>query len=198
MVEKISVKLTDQIISYRLVSDNLRDWYIYAFLRIFETGISLATMIAIAFVAGRLVHMILFWMFFNLLRRRTGGFHFDKYWECYIATTITFVGVIAVEPFLSVHPVLLYSLLSISVFEIMIIGTINHPNMDYNHQELKKSKKLSRFILSIEIMIILSFSMIGVKEIYLTYMSIGIILCAVLMGFAKIYKQEVKTDERTK
>ena len=41
MVERISVMLTDQIISNKLIPDNMREWYVYAFCRLFETFISL-------------------------------------------------------------------------------------------------------------------------------------------------------------
>ena len=195
MVEKISVRLTDQIISNKLISENMRDWYIYAFLRIIETSISIFTMIMIGIAAGRAVPMILFWIFFDLLRRRSGGFHCDKYWKCYIATTMTFAGIVIIEPILSDNPVLLYALLTVASVQILIIGTVNHPNINYDCQELTKSKELSRRILAIELWVIILLSMLGVKGTYLTYMSMGIILCATLMSFAKILKQEVRIDE---
>lgn len=195
MVEKISVRLTDEIISNKLISENMRDWYIYAFLRIIETSISLFTMILIGIVAGKVVPMILFWAFFDLLRRRAGGFHCDKYWRCYIATTMTFVAIVIIEPILSANPVVLYFLLMVASLQIMIIGTVNHPGIDYDCLELAKSKELSRRILAIELWIIISLFMLGVKETYLTYMSIGVILCAILMSLAKILKQEVRANE---
>ncbi|SDY83972.1 hypothetical protein [Lachnobacterium bovis] len=58
-----------------------------------------------------------------------------------------------------------------------------------------KSKELSRRILAIELWVIISLFMLGVKETYLTYMSIGVILCAILMSLAKILKQEVRANE---
>ena len=197
MVEKMSIKLTDQIINYKLISETMRDLYVYAFLKIFETSISLITMIFIGMMFKRLIPMVLFWIFLDLLKRRSGGFHCEKYWQCYIATTTVFIGVVMIEPFLSSHPLVLCVLLSVSAIEVMIIGSINHPNMDYDSMELEKSKVLSRRILAIEVCIIASFFMIGVKEMYLTYMSMGVILCAILMSLAKIFKQEVRINEGT-
>ena len=40
-----------------------------------------------------------------------------------------------------------------------------------------------------------SMGAIGIDRMYISYLSIGIILCAVLMILAKVFKQEVKKDE---
>ncbi len=40
MVEKVAAGLTEQIIKEKLISNEMKDWYIYAFLRIFEAIIS--------------------------------------------------------------------------------------------------------------------------------------------------------------
>lgn len=196
MVERISVMLTDQIISNKLIPDNMREWYIYAFCRLFETFISLGMLMIVGVGTNRLLPLILFWVFFDLLRRRAGGYHCEKYWQCFITTTIVFIGVVKIEPFLSSHPIILYSLLVVASLVILIVGTINHPNIDYDSMELVKSKEFSRHILAIELFVILSFFMLGVKEFYLTYMSVGVIICAILMGLAKLLGQEVKVNEK--
>lgn len=196
MVERISVMLTDQIIRNKLISDNMREWYIYAFSRLFETAISLGMLMIVGFGTNRLLPLLLFWVFFDLLRRRAGGYHCEKYWQCFITTTIVFICVVKIEPFLSSRPMILYSLLAVAALVILIVGTINHPNIDYDSMELMKSKEFSRHILAIELCVILSFFMLGVKEIYLTYMSVGVIICAILMGLAKLLGQEVKINEK--
>ena len=195
MIEKISVSLTDQIIESRLASKQMREWYIYAFQRLFETSISIITMLFIGVVIGNVISMALFWFFFDLLRRRAGGFHCEKYWQCYIFTTVVFVGVAVIEPVISRHPIMLIILLSVTALEILIIGTVNHPAINYDSVEMKRSKKLSRRTLAIELWIIISFWGIGIKESYLTCMSMGVVLCGVLMVLAILFKQEVKVNE---
>lgn len=197
MIEKISIKITNQIVERKLISEYMREWYIYAFLRIFEVSISILTMVVIGGVTNNLIPMILFWIFFDLLRRRAGGFHCKKFWQCYFFTTVTFIGVVMIEPFLSKHFIIQILLLTVASLDVMIVGTVNHPSMNYDTKEIKKSKELSRRILIIELWIIFSLFLIGVKETYLTYMSLGVILCAVLMSLAKILKQEVSINEKT-
>ena len=195
MIEKISVSLTDQIIESRLASKQMREWYIYAFQRLFETSISIITMLFIGVVIGNVISMALFWLFFDLLRRRAGGFHCKKYWQCYIFTTVVFVGVAVIEPVISRHPIMLIILLSVTALEILIIGTVNHPAINYDSVEMERSKRLSRRTLAIELWIIISFWEIGIKESYLTCMSMGVVLCGVLMVLAILFKQEVKVNE---
>ena len=40
MVERLANRLADRIIAENNVSENMREWYIYSFLHIFETSIS--------------------------------------------------------------------------------------------------------------------------------------------------------------
>ena len=50
----------------------------------------------------------------------------------------------------------------------------------------------------VELIFIVSMSAIGIARVYVSYMSMGIILCAVLILFAKVFRQEVKDCENTK
>ena len=45
-------------------------------------------------------------------------------------------------------------------------------------------------------MVIAMSLMINIDKLYISSMAVAIILCAILMGLAKIFKQEVKTDEK--
>lgn len=71
------------------------------------------------------------------------------------------------------------------------IGTVNHPNINMNEKELKESKVMERYILIIEVVIILLFAFLGMDKINLSFMSAAVILCGGLLGLAKIIKQEV-------
>lgn len=73
----------------------------------------------------------------------------------------------------------------------MLVGTINHPNMNYTSLELKETKKATRCVMLLEIFIIIPLFSLGASKEYLCFMSLGIILCAASIVVAKITKQEV-------
>ena len=72
------------------------------------------------------------------------------------------------------------------------MGTINHPNMDMDKNELRGSKKAARLLVLMEVMIIAALVYLKANTLYIGYMSMAIILCAFLMCLARIIKQEVK------
>lgn len=77
------------------------------------------------------------------------------------------------------------------VLIMLVVGTINHPNMNYSEHELKESQKSARYMLLLETFIIVSLWTLGASEQYTCFMSWGIILCALCDVVAKITKQEV-------
>lgn len=198
MVEKVAAGLTEQIIKEKLISNEMKDWYIYAFLRIFEAIISAGTILILSILLDVFAPTLGFWIFFNMLRKKTGGFHCEKYWQCYLGTILIYLMIAKYEPIISSHIIVLYALLFISSVNIMLIGTVNHPNMGWNSEEVKVSKKIARYTLLLEVSIIISLMAIGFIQIYITYMSIAVILCALLLCTAKITGQEVRSDDETK
>jgi accessory gene regulator B len=70
--------------------------------------------------------------------------------------------------------------------------------MSYDMVELRRSKTLARSILSIELLVLFFMGAIRIDRVYIYYMSVSIILCAVLILLAKVFRQEVKEDENKK
>ena len=83
----------------------------------------------------------------------------------------------------------------ISAIYIVLTGTVNHPNMHMNSEELIESKKLAKLIVLLEVSIILGCVLLGANMIYTSYMAIAVILCAALLCISKILKQEVRENE---
>ena len=82
-----------------------------------------------------------------------------------------------------------------SYIYMVLTGTVNHPNMHMNSEELIESKKLARLLVLLEVSIILGCVLLGAGMIYTSYMAIAVILCAALLFISKILKQEVRENE---
>jgi accessory gene regulator B len=87
MVDKSARYITDSIISEGLIAENLKDWYVYSFTRTIEMAINVGTIMLLSVLLQNTVTTILFLLFFNILRQRTGGFHCNEFWQCYIVTS---------------------------------------------------------------------------------------------------------------
>lgn len=192
MVEKIAKELTFRMISSELIKSEKEDYYIYAIVSIIEKIIVFGTILVIGITNKVILPTLVFWVGFMGLRKRTNGFHAEKFYMCYIGTIIIYCMVIVIEPFLTNYKYLMYMIVILAASIILVIGVINHTNMDLTKEEFVDSKRASRWFMFLEICILGMLIMLKVEQIYISYYSMGIIICSVLMCIAKVTNQEIK------
>lgn len=191
MIERMALKIVNQMEMEKIISKSRCEYYEYALISMVEHAITVGTMLLLGLVFTQFLPTICFMFFFFSLRKRTGGFHANKFWQCYLGTVITYIVVMRIVPVICIKQTEMYGILFFAVVLICIIGTINHPNIDMSKSELRESKKAARLIVLMEVMIIVVLVYLKVDILYIGYMSVAIILCAILMCLAKIIKQEV-------
>lgn len=192
MIEEIVSKLINQMEAKRIIEENSREYYVYVLIIMVERAIAIATMLVISLVFKQCLPTIAFLIFFLSLRKRTGGYHADQFWQCYLLTIVTYVGVVRVTIIFLENFYIMYALLVLAVVVVEVIGTVNHPNIDFDENELRGTKKAARLLVLIEAGIIVVLTVLKINQLYASYMSIAIILCSFSMCLAKIIKQEVK------
>ncbi len=192
MVEEMVLKLVNQMEMKKMIEKSDRDYYEYVLIMMIERIIAIGSLLIISVIFKQFLPTVAFLTFFLSLRKRTGGYHADKFWQCYLLTIITYIGVVRVAPALSENPHMMYILLFFAVLVIEVFGTVNHPNINLDKNELRETKKAARLLVLIEIGIIAVLIMLKINQLYVSYMSIAIIVCSFFMCLAKIIKQEVK------
>ena len=191
MIENMVLKLVNQMEMEKIISKSSCEYYEYALIGMVEHAVTVGTMLLLGLIFRQLLPTICFVVFFLSLRKRTGGFHANKFWQCYLETVIVYIAIIQSVPILCRNQDVMYAMLFLAIVLICIVGTINHPNMDMSKSELQESKKAARLIVLMEVMIIIFSIYFKVNILYIGYMSVAIILCAFLLCLAKIIKQEV-------
>lgn len=191
MIEKMALKVVNQMEMQKIISKSNCEYYEYALIVTVEHVVAVGTMLLLGLLFRQFLHTICFVISFLTLRKRTGGFHADKFWQCYLETVIVYVAVIYSVPILCEQPIIMYGILLLAILLIYIMGTINHPNLDLDRSELQESKKAARLTVLMEAMIIAILVYLKADILYIGYMSMAVILCAFLMCLAKIIKQEV-------
>lgn len=191
MIERMAAKIVNQMEEQKIINKSNYEYYEYALIVIVENAVAIGTMLLLGLLFRQFLHTVCFIVFFISLRKRTGGFHANKFWQCYLETVIVYIAVIKSVPIICRNPAVMYRILFLAMILICIIGTINHPNMDMSKNELQESKKAARLLVLIEVIIIAVLSYLKADLLYIGYMSVAVILCAFLMCLAKIIKQEV-------
>ncbi len=196
MIEKMADDLIRYMTEEKMIKENLKEDYTYALISILEKFITIGSILIISFVIRKSIPSILFLLFFLSLRKRTGGFHFRTFAKCYLATVVAYIIIVSISPILSENLYFLLVIFIIAICCIEFIGTVNHPNMNLDDTEFLEEKKKARclaLILGNTICILLLFK---IDILYISYMSMAIILDAFLLVFAKLIKQEVKNHEK--
>lgn len=193
MVEEIVSKLVNRMAEKRIIEENNREYYGYVLIIMVERVIAVATILVMSLAFKQFLPTIGFLLFFLSLRKRTGGYHADHFWQCYLLTIITYVAVVQVAVIFLENTYIMYGLLFLATFVIEAIGAVNHPNIAFDENELRETKKAARFLVIIEIGAIAVLAVSKINQLYVSYMSIAIILCSFSMCLAKIIKQEVKS-----
>lgn len=196
MVEIFVNNLVNQMEKESLLKAEMREYYIYMLVVISEKWITILSILCLGFLMKKVIPTVLFLVCFIPLRRRTGGYHADKFWKCYLGTLIIYSMINYLCSIVVYHMNIVYCGFIISVFLISMMGTINHPNIAMNVWELQKSKQAARYMLGLECMVVVAMIILRMQAIYVCYMEMSIILCAVLMCVAKILKQEVICNEK--
>lgn len=191
MIEKMALKLVNQMEMEKIISKSSCDYYEYALIGMVERTITVGTMLLLGLIFRQFLPTICFMVFFFSLRKRTGGFHANKFWQCYLGTVIIFSALVQIVPILCRNQAVMYAMLFWAMLLICIMGTINHPNMDMSKSELRESKKAARLLILMEVMVIAVLVYLKADPLYIGYMSVAIILCGFFMCLAKIIKQEV-------
>ena len=151
-----------------------------------EESLTVGTILVVIICMQEFVNGVIFLISFLALRRRTGGFHMKTFKACYVATIGTFIGVLLVKNIMYTYSKLLLVFTCIAASYLLIVGTMNHPNIDMDKIELLASKKCARMVCIIELlMIIVGMQIRNFEEISIM-ISLAIILCSVSMKLAQL------------
>lgn len=192
MVGKTAVRMIKQMTREELIDVSQQEHYVYALITIMESAITISVIFGISLLAKKVVPTAVFLFFFLALRKRTGGYHMWSFGKCLWGTIGIYLMILGGISDLVKIPQVLFGLLAVAACLIEWIGTVNHPNMDYDDQELREMKKSARLMTALEVCIIAFCYILKVDMLLIGYMSCGIILCAILVCIAKLSGQEVR------
>lgn len=192
MIEGLILKLVNAFMENNLISEDEKESYVYSLLCLVESSLTIGSIMLIGVSIGKLLLTICFCICFFLLRHRTGGFHFQTFFCCYTGSLILFGAVCIGCKMLIGYNWILLSVTFLFSLTIMFLGTVNHPNMNMDREELKAARSSSRWMLSLELMIIAFMLWMEISYDLIAYSCSGIILCALLLVIAKLKGQEVK------
>lgn len=196
MITKVIEYLVKQLVENNLIEEVEKDKYLYSLECFIEGVFTTGSLLILSLAFGKLIPTIVFLICFFSLRKRTGEFHLNTFGGCYVGTIVLYILIVMIARYVENEQTLLTTFTICANGCILLIGTVNHPNISMNKEELNAAKRSSR-LLSILLLMLVGFlwwTEINIEII--VYMCLAIVLCAVLLIIAKLLRQEVRKGEQ--
>ncbi len=190
-----------QNISRRLKYSELKQqWLRYGLESALSQVFSFSLIFIIAIFLKVVFEVLIFTVVFLLLRKRAGGFHFENDLLCSaVSIVLCFSSVFLAKLIAHTSDFAVgISLLVAFIAEIVIIflAPIRHPKLHLTRPETLKLKKNTRIVCVVISALLLIAFVLPVPSEYIAVANAAIISVAVLTIFAKLLKQEEKSNEQ--
>ncbi len=152
-----------KIISKKLVFKNIIDFddyeiYVYGLELLISNILEILGLIVIAYIFNCILEMIIFIVFFSLLRVNSGGYHAKTCFSCFILISyMSLSSITAIKniKFFNNNMVFLFLSILISGFLIIKYAPVDNPNRTFTEKEKKIYRKRSLIALFTEILVII-------------------------------------------
>lgn len=196
MLEKVIEKYISALIKAHMIEDNQREIYQYHIICTLESILVVLSMTGVAFYFHEVLHVWAFIACFFLVRNRTGGFHFDLFWKCYLGTVGMEIFVIYLVKF-TANSTVVIDMLCLCMFVVIFrIGAMNHINMNYSEEEFIAIKKKARAVSCAIAAVIIFLRISQISGTIVLYMEYAVILSGIMLILGIIAGQEAEEGRK--
>lgn len=150
MIHDLSLKISNKLVKE---SDYESEVIAYGVEITIRSLIKLVTILLIGFLINDLILIIIVLVSFSSLRLLSGGFHFSRFFYCYInsmslLTSIALASQIMGQVNIAYLKISMFFCFIISIFILLVFGTsINPDRASYNHRSLLKYLSITFIII---------------------------------------------------
>lgn len=146
MIRSLSNKLANWLLCQSIITEDEIPIYRYAAYNILYTAIPVFIMLIIGFIIGTVIGSLLFILTFILLRKYTGGFHFNSPVLCMIVSIITEFLFMYLAKLIS-DPYTLIMLITASSCSLLLLSPVPSENRPLDNEEILYCKNKLKQIL---------------------------------------------------
>lgn len=186
MFHKVCEKIVFHGIDKGTIPDGQNDEYVYGMNMLFNVSVNIISMIIIGIITHRLWECVVFCLVYKIIRKYTGGFHFDSAMFCYISSCIMYlvaIGIITYIPF-KIYEV--SAMMLISVIIIWGLSPVEAVNKPLDKREKQIFKKRARFNIAIIAVIYMVSLFISNELAYVIGISVISVMLFVIIGKIKL------------
>lgn len=190
MVESFANKITSFLICSKVIEEKEYDLYLYGFKTLIAFIVNIIVILFVGYILNRFKETVLFLLCYCPIRQFTGGYHADNYKKCLLSFVIIYIANISMIEALAYSKLenLIILILFISYIGICSLSPLEHRNNPLNKNERRRYRKVSIFLASIVLLLVLvglNFTKTYKYSIY----AASAIICIFIMLILGIVKQ---------
>ncbi len=187
MINNLSARLTDKLLSKGSITEDERELYIYGLFMLISQLLYLVLACIFGLLFQCFIESIAFYVAFQVIRRYAGGYHAATETRCEILSTLSIIasiGIIKLSKIYDFKTILLFITL-VSVVLIFFLCPLDTPEKPLSEKEFKYFRKISWIILLV-ISSIIIVSYFFKFNILFTPCCVSLILESILLVAEKI------------
>lgn len=187
MINKLSTRLTERLLSNGTISDEDKDLYIYGLFMLFSHLMFFIIACIFGLILGCIFESIIFYIAFQFIRRYAGGYHASTETRCEIFSSLSILACIVVIKLLKTYDfqTVLLLITILSAVCIFIFCPLDTPEKPLSDKEFKYFRKVSWLILLV-IVIVIIVSYFLKLNILITPCCMSLIFESILLTSGKI------------
>jgi accessory gene regulator B len=194
VMEAISRKIVDSLVAHGNVRHIDRDIYEYGATMALSFVINFAITVAIGFIFGKPLELLMLFLPFIALRTTSGGYHSESFWSCVLTSALAVAATLALvmfTPQIAIVPVSLV-LTAGTCFIVFRFAPVEHPNRPLESTEIEKYQDKARTVMVVCAFVVIFFAIVGAERIMLS-IALGIALSGVSTVVTLLsHRKEVK------
>ena len=158
MLNNLSRRFAKLLVENTDNAKSMEEIYVYGIELILSTGLGFLSILILSMIFDELISGVVFICFFAPLRMFVGGYHAETYGKCFIISNISYLCILMLKKIIweKISPYILIVILFIAVIYIFSKTPLISENQDISIEKQLRSKKISRILLVVELILISS------------------------------------------
>ena len=186
MLSAVSEKLTEKAVKCGCIQREQYDEYLFAVNMITNILITDLTMVLIGGIMGMLWECIVFWLFYKILRKYCGGFHFSTSLKCYASSCVMCPIVLVAVKYVPYELYVWLSVAMVGSIILFMLSPVPAVNKPLDEKEFIMFGRVARILTVVVLSIDIIATFFGL-HILSTLISISVICAAIYCIIGKIH-----------
>lgn len=185
MLNNMVEKMTSYFVINGIIEDEEREIYSYGLHQALLIIINIGTALLIGFLFRRFCEVLIFMLAYIPLRTYGGGYHAKTEMKCYFSSIALIIVSLLLIKVIPVTKLLTITLCTFSGVIVYTLAPVEDTNKILNDIQINLYRRKTRFILGIEILIVLVLYLLGFKT-FSFIISLSIFLISLMMIAGRI------------